>query len=321
MADPYFTGATLDDVMHHVFKSVLSDGDRITPTKGPAIELRGVLLEITNPRARLSRTETRGKPFSCLGELCWYLARSDQLDFIAYYIPDYDKYADGATIFGAYGPRLFDHGGIDQVTSIIKLLQRKPDSRQAVIQLFEASDIREDHKDIPCTNTLQFLLRDGKLHMITSMRSNDAYIGMPHDIFAFTMLQEVVARSLSADIGSYKHVVGSLHVYADKIDQAKQYLAEGWQSTTPMPPMPAADPWSAIGFLMAAESSLRLTGRLPAFPSTIDDYWGDLIRLLQILRCSKDGDAAAIEGLRSRMGSQVYDTFIQQRLADVKSKQ
>jgi thymidylate synthase len=68
MADPYFRAQTLDDVMRSVMEEILSHGDGIRASKGWTAELTGVLLEITNPRARLSRTETRGKPFSCLGE-------------------------------------------------------------------------------------------------------------------------------------------------------------------------------------------------------------------------------------------------------------
>jgi len=82
MADAYFYGPTLDDVMHDVIEAIQSHGERICPGKGAATELAGVLLEVTNPRARLSRTEVRGKPFSCLGELCWYLAGSNGLEFI-----------------------------------------------------------------------------------------------------------------------------------------------------------------------------------------------------------------------------------------------
>ncbi len=74
MDDRYFPAKTLDDVMRSVIEAILEHGDRINSTKGENTELTGVLLAITDPRARLSRTETRGKPFSCLGELCWYLA-------------------------------------------------------------------------------------------------------------------------------------------------------------------------------------------------------------------------------------------------------
>src|SRR5690606_23406544 len=149
----------------------------------------------------------------CLGELAWYLAGSNSLEFIEYYIPAYEKSSDDKkTIHGAYGPRLVGKGEKDQLKNVIKILKKKPSSRQAVIQLFDAADILEDHLDIPCTCTLQFLIRGGKLHMFTSMRSNDVFLGLPHDIFAFTIIQEIMARSLGCDLGDYKHFVCSLHL-------------------------------------------------------------------------------------------------------------
>lgn len=48
-----------------------------------------------------------------------------------------------------YGPRLFGmRSGINQVANVIKLLRRKPSSRQAVVQLFNAEDLLKDYKDI-----------------------------------------------------------------------------------------------------------------------------------------------------------------------------
>lgn len=150
MADPYIYGQTLDDVMHSAINEILSHGERVQPTKGWITELTGVLLEIADPRARLSRTETRGKPFSCLGELCWYLAGSNDLEFISYYIPIYKKYSEGNEIFGGYGPRLLDWKGMNQLVNVTDILRRKHASRQAVIQLFDSGDIIGGHNDVPC---------------------------------------------------------------------------------------------------------------------------------------------------------------------------
>jgi thymidylate synthase len=202
MAATFLTEATLDDLMHTVFEGILKNGEEIRPTKGAAKEINGVLLELTNPRARLSRTETRGKPYSCLGELCWYLAKTNNLSFISYYLPVYTKYADGDLIFGGYGPRLFNWDGLDQIANIIAMLREKPHSRQAVVQLFDAEDIVGEHNDVPCTCTLQFMLRRDRLLMFVNMRSNDAYWGLPHDVFSFTMLQEIMARTLDVEVGS-----------------------------------------------------------------------------------------------------------------------
>jgi len=322
ITESYTSGPTLDDLMRDVMESLQSNGEPTNPSQGPCKELRGVLVELTNPRARISRTETRGKPFSCLGELCWYLAQSNKLEFIRYYIRQYEESADGDIVKGGYGPRLFSWREIDQLENVIETLRTKQDSRQAVVQLFDASDLAEGHKSVPCTCTLQFMLRSGRLHMVTSMRSNDAYIGLPHDIFCFTMLQEILARTLSVELGVYKHAIGSLHLYDRNVEGAQQFLDEGIQSTTsPMPPMPPDDPWSAIQVMLTAEETIR-TGQ--PFDSVmidaIDPYWADLIRLLQVYRFSKDNDCDRIGEVRGNMASSTYDVFIDQRLSECRKR-
>ncbi len=313
----YLSEPTLDDLMRHVIETVRSSGESIRPTKGAAVELTGVLLELTNPLARLSRTETRGKPYSCLGELSWYLAGTNKLDFIFYYLPAYKEFADDGEVFGGYGPRLFDwRGGINQIFNVTQLLADNPFSRKAVVQLFDASDILEEHSDVPCTCTLQFVLRGGKLHLFTNMRSNDVMWGMPHDFFCFTMLQEIVARSLGAELGTYKHFVGSLHVYEKSMADADRFLGEGWQSTTPMPPMPTTDPWPSITLLQRAESSIRKQEALDGtIIGKLDPYWADFVRLLQVFACKKRKDPEGMKALRNEMYSNIYSPFIDRAIS------
>ena len=71
---------------------------------------------------------------------------------------------------GAYGPRLFNMRGNDQVKNVLDLLGRHSSTRRAVIQLFDAEDIAAPHKEIPCTCTLQFMVRDGRLELAACMR-------------------------------------------------------------------------------------------------------------------------------------------------------
>ena len=153
----------LDDVLRELYPELLASTNLVpTRCRGDTSELVGVLLEIERPRARLSRTEMRGKPFSCLGELLWYLSRENKLDFIRPYIPKYvEESEDGVTIHGGYGPRLFNQRGHNQVSNILDLLRSNPRSRRAVIQLFSAEDISRYHREVPCTTTLQFMVRGG----------------------------------------------------------------------------------------------------------------------------------------------------------------
>jgi len=311
----YISAPTLDDLLMRVYKKLLVSKNSVKPTRGKIMEETGALLEIKNPRARLSRTESRGKIFSCLGELLWYLAGTKDLEYICYYIPRYrGESEDEKTIYGGYGPRLFNTRGQDQVANVLRILKEKPSSRKAVIQLFDSDDLAIARKEIPCTCTLQFMIRNRRLQMLTHMRSNDAYIGLPHDVFCFTMLQEIIARILNVELGTYKHFVGSLHLYEENIEGASQYLEEGWQSSTiSMPIMPIGDPWPSIHVLLKAESDIRANSIVDLSKLGLDPYWADFVRLLQIYRQYKNKDAsgiARIKSIKEEMSSHVYRTYI-----------
>jgi len=314
----FFSEKTVDDLLRRAFEQILKSGVRVKSTKGMNTELAGVVLELKNPRARLSRTETKGTVFSCLGETLWYLAKTNDLSFIEYYLPGYRKLSDnGTTIYGAYGPRLFGvNGNIDQIQSVVRLLKRKRSTRQAVIQLFDASDLLKKHKDVPCTCVLQLLIRRNKLHMFTYMRSNDVFKGLPYDIFAFTFLQEILARTVDANLGSYWHAAASLHLYDEDRSKANRFLKEGWQPTTiTMPAMPSGDPWPNVFKLLNAETSIRLGKRLGSDVLTLPNFWADLMRLLQIYRSEQ---RKQIIRIRKDMVSNVYDTYIEKRTKAVK---
>ncbi len=156
------------------------------------------------------------------------------------------------------------------------------------------------------------MLRRNHLQMITHMRSNDAYVGLPHDIFCFTMIQEIIARTLSANLGRYKHMVGSLHLYTKNEEMATRFLQEGWQPTqNVMEPMPEGNPQAAIDLVLAAERAIRIKGQFDSNTlDTIPSYWSDLIRLLLVFRAYKDHNLKKISHLKGEMSSEVYHPYI-----------
>jgi thymidylate synthase len=86
---------------------------------------------------------------------------------------------------------------------VIRTLCEREGSRNALVQIYDNSDSKPENGDKPCTCTIQFAVRNAQLFMHTHMRSNDAFFGLPHDIFAFTMLQEIAARELGFGLGRY----------------------------------------------------------------------------------------------------------------------
>ena len=137
-----FEAETLDDALLKLYPELLSRANNVAASRGDNAEILGALVEIAKPRARLSRSETRGKLFSSFGELLWYLTGDNQLDFIERYIRRYrEESEDGLTVHGGYGRRLFQQRGHNQIQNIIELLRERASSRRAVIQLFNAEDI------------------------------------------------------------------------------------------------------------------------------------------------------------------------------------
>jgi thymidylate synthase len=317
-----FEADTLDDLLVQVFRQLLENKKLIEASRGKFTEIFGAMLVLRNPRARLSRSETKGKVFSALGELFWYLSKENKLNFMEYYLPGVyaENSDDGISVRSGYGERFFSYNENNQIQNIINLLRDKPTTRRAVIQLFDASDLSQEFKSIPCTCTLQFIIRNDQLNLLVNMRSNDAYRGLPHDVFAFTMLQEIIARSVNVDVGIYKHCVGSLHLYEDCQDKARVYLNEGWQSPVPMESMPSEDPWAAINIVQDIEEQARSFKEIDLLNIKLAPYWVDICRLLvvfqkwKISQNQRNSCYSVCQEIANQMSNRNYHMFIDGKL-------
>jgi thymidylate synthase len=219
---------TVDELWGAIINSLLNDGDEVMTRLGPSKEVLGyhAVLVCTdqnlllNPRRKLS-------PVYACAEVLWYLTCTKSIEMINAYAPQYVKFAEDGEAHGAYGHRIFH--GINQLDYVIRLLKADPDSRQAVLAIWNKLDLvgsyQKAHKDVPCTLTLQFLVRERKLNLIATMRSNDAWLGLPYDIFAFTCIQRLVADALGIDCGVYVHQAGSEHLYEKNWRAAREAIS------------------------------------------------------------------------------------------------
>ena len=283
----YIEENSLDDIVRALLIKITEDGTKQKNSKGENKEILGVYVKLTNPINRVSLSFEKNIFISPLGEFFWYMSGSNNLDFIKYYIPKYKDFSnDNMTLNGAYGARLFDNGNISesQVHKIVKLLKSKNSTRQAVIQIFDKKDLDiEGNLDIPCTCTLQFFIRNNKLILFVTMRSNDVFIGLPHDIFCFTMLQEMIAKELKKEIGDYNHFISSCHFYEDDEIKINQYLKEGLQSSKQqMDSMPNSTSFKTFEIVQKAESDIRNGVNINIELLELDFYWKDLLYILKI---------------------------------------
>jgi thymidylate synthase len=314
-----FVANSIDDLLIDVYTHIIEDGKDNHATKGKNIEVLGCEMVLTNPIARISRSESRGLIFSCLGEFFWYLSGSNDVEPIKYYIPRYRNYCESdGKVHGGYGKRLFNmHDKYNQIERIINQLKCSSSTRKAVIQLFDSSDLCESYKDIPCTLNLQFILREGKLDMFTMMRSNDAFMGLPHDIFVFTMLLELIASELDCEIGTYHHYVVSLHLYEDSIEKAKDFINEGYMlEKSIMDPMPKRSYSNDLETILNYEKIIRSDEKVDCSKINISPYWKDILNLLIFFNQTKKNDIANLRSAlqtKQKISNKKYRSLIDKR--------
>jgi thymidylate synthase len=304
-------GDCLDEILIEAYRLIEEAGASNVGSRGANKELIGVSFRLRHPRARLSRSSHRGVPLSATGELLWYLSGSDDVEFIAAYIPAYRKEVDkDGRINGAYGPRFFSTYGLDQFQAVTNLLRRKPNTRRAVLQLYSAKDLLVDG-DVPCTTTLQFFNRDGRLHLMASLRSNDAYRGLPHDVFCFTMLQEMMAIRLGLELGEYVQMIGSFHLYDTDRGHASGYVKEGHHRIAEMPPMPAGDPFDIVADLLHVETLIRSADdKVETAIAALPDFWADVMRLTQAKLAERPEE---LDQIRAALKHKSYEAYIDDR--------
>jgi thymidylate synthase len=163
-------------------------------------------------------------PAFALAEIVWIIRGREDLAFLTHWNPKYpDFVGQSSQAHGAYGARLRKRNGVDQLHLAFQTLKCKPDSRQVVLQIWNSTlDLPVNQGapqslDIPCNIVSSLKLRDGRLHWLQVLRSNDVHLGMPHNFVQFTALQEIMAGWLGCEVGTYTHLADSLHLYESDV--------------------------------------------------------------------------------------------------------
>ena len=251
---------------------------------GPVLAIQEpVIITFEKPNERVLFNQARDcNPFFHLFESLYMLSGGNLIEPLAYYAPTMKNYSDdGVTQNGAYGYRWKNSRPIkrgfwlnpetgeedytdtptDQLYLLINHLRAKPDSRRAVLQMWNVEDdlLKMDtSKDICCNTSVMFSLRfvdcpncegkgffgttgtckscEGKatyprwLDMTVINRSNDLVWGMlGANVVHFSFLQEYMAANLGVEVGVYNQMSNNLHIYTENNSGFKheEWLADG----------------------------------------------------------------------------------------------
>lgn len=234
-----YTFPTVSEALPILLRNLLSQGDEVGSRNGRVKEFLNTQITLTNPtRREVLSLNRKANVFAQIAETMWVLSGRNDVEWLSAYLPRAFDYADdGAHWRAGYGPRIrgTQQNGLDQLDRVIKMLQRDPLTRQAVIQIWDVTDGDIDLalKDRACNTQLQFQSRLGRLHLTVTVRSNDAMWGWSGiNAFEWSTLQEIVASLLGIAVGPLTFNIGSLHLYEPHWEKASriEWISEEFET-------------------------------------------------------------------------------------------
>lgn len=118
---------------------------------------------------------------------------------------------------------------IDQISELIDMIKRKPDSRRLLINAWNPADLPDESISPqdnvrngkaalpPCHTLFQFYVANGKLSCQLYQRSADLFLGVPFNIASYSLLTHMIAQQCDLEVGDFVHTFGDCHLYLNHL--------------------------------------------------------------------------------------------------------
>lgn len=232
-----FTMKQYHELMQHVLEHGVKKEDR---TGTGTISVFGYQMRFNLEEGFPLLTTKKLHTKSIIHELLWFLKGDTNIKYLKDNgVSIWDEWADENGNLGpVYGyqwrnwPKP-DGSKIDQITQVIEMIKKNPDSRRLIVSAWNVADINQ-MKLPPCHAFFQFYVADGKLSCQLYQRSADIFLGVPFNIASYALLTMMVAQVCNLKAGDFVHTLGDSHLYLNHIEQAKLQLS---RDLRPLPQM------------------------------------------------------------------------------------
>src|SRR5438128_620534 len=177
---------------------------------------------------------------SIVYELLWFLRGETNVRWLRENnVTIWDEWADSAGELGpVYGYQWRSWPApngqhIDQISRVIELIRRNPDSRRLMVSAWNVADL-DKMALAPCHALFQFYVADGRLSCQLYQRSADVFLGVPFNIASYALLTMMVAQVCDLRPGEFVHTLGDAHLYTNHLEQARLQLT---RDPRPLPSM------------------------------------------------------------------------------------
>ncbi|MGH8247373.1 MAG: thymidylate synthase [Gammaproteobacteria bacterium] len=177
---------------------------------------------------------------SIIHELLWFLQGSTNVRYLRENgVTIWDEWADERGELGpVYGAqwrswRTPDGRVVDQISSVVEQIRRRPDSRRLIVSAWNVGEI-DKMALAPCHAFFQFYVAGGRLSCQMYQRSADVFLGVPFNIASYALLTMMMAQVTQLLPGEFVHTLGDAHLYLNHLEQADEQLR---RSPFPLPRM------------------------------------------------------------------------------------
>ena len=217
-----------------------------------------------------------------------------------------------------YGQRLLQpRPGLNQLQAVIERLRSDPSSRRAAMSIYHPEDAVRHSRDIPCAFGVLYHVRANMLHATTIMRSNNAFVLLPYNIFEFSLLAEIVSAELKVSLGSLTHYAGSMHVYENDMKSSIEVIEHSSNVDVArpktMPEMPRNGAVEQVRELVRLEAELRhgsagigsenIEEWIDKGVNRLESYWRQMYFLLLLHVARQNQSTGALDSLQSSIES------------------
>jgi thymidylate synthase len=225
------------DLMQHVLNEGVTKTDR---TGTGTVSVFGYQMRYNLQEGFPLLTTKKLHTKSIIHELLWFLSGDTNIKYLKDHgVSIWDDWADEKGDLGpVYGFQWRSWptpggGHIDQISQVIEMIKKNPDSRRLIVSAWNVADIN-NMKLPPCHAFFQFYVADGKLSCQLYQRSADIFLGVPFNIASYALLTMMVAQVCNLQAGEFIHTLGDAHIYSNHIEQAKLQLS---RDLRPLPAM------------------------------------------------------------------------------------
>ena len=236
------------DLVNHVLENGNEKGDR-TGTGTKSVFGYQMRFDLSEGFPMLTTKKLHLK--SIIYELLWFLKGDTNINFLQENgVRIWNEWADENGNLGpVYGHqwRNWNSEGIDQISEIIEMLKKNPNSRRMLVSAWNPSVLPDTSKSFsdnvangkaalpPCHAFFQFYVApstprdnaDGKprLSLQLYQRSADIFLGVPFNIASYALLTLMIAHVTGYAPGEFIHTFGDAHIYSNHMEQLQLQLS------------------------------------------------------------------------------------------------